>query len=85
MSGRVELPEALRRAVAADLEPVKPLPPPWVRVLWAAPLAALMAVGTLAYFGLRSDLQGAGVAMSWLPMVLQIWFGSSWVCAIVWA
>ena len=20
-----------------------------------------------------------------LPMVLQIWFGSSWVCAIVWA
>lgn len=75
MSGRVELPEAPRRAVAADIEPVKPLPLPWVRVLWAAPLAALMAVGTLAYFGLRSDLQGAGVAMSWLPMVLQITLG----------
>ncbi len=75
MSERVELPDALRRAVAADIEPVKPLPPPWVRILWAGPLAAVMAAGTLVYFGLQSDLQRAGVAMTWLPMVLQITLG----------
>ncbi len=75
MSERVPLPDALRRAVAADIEPVKPLPPPWVRILWAGPLAAVMAVGTLVYFELGSDLQGAGLAMSWLPMVLQITLG----------
>ncbi len=75
MSERVELPDALRRAVAADIEPVKPLPPPWVRILWAGPLAAVMAAGTLVYFGLQSDLQRADVAMTWLPMVLQITLG----------
>ncbi|MBD3854410.1 MAG: DUF1109 domain-containing protein, partial [Acidobacteria bacterium] len=30
------LPEALRRSIAADLEPVRPLPPAWRRTLQAA-------------------------------------------------
>lgn len=75
MSDRIELTEALRRAVAADIEPVKPLPPPWVRILWAGPLAVVMAVGTLVAFGLRSDLQGVEVVIAWLPMILQISLG----------
>ena len=75
MSERVPLPDDLRRAVAADMAPVKPLRAPWVRILWAVPLAVVMAVGVLTYFGLRSDLQGASVALSWLPMILQITLG----------
>jgi len=75
MSDRIELTEALRRAVAADIEPVKPLSPPWVRILWAGPLAVVMAVGTLVAFGLRSDLQGVEVVIAWLPMILQISLG----------
>jgi hypothetical protein len=75
MSERVSMPESLRDAVAADLEPVRPLPAPWLRVLWAVPLAVLLAATTLLYFGLRPDFEGLNDLLTWVPVLLQAALG----------
>ena len=68
------LPEPLRQAVAADMRPVKPLPPPGRRVLWALPLALILTVWTLLYFGIR-DLEPMGPYLAWVPLGLQVVLG----------
>jgi hypothetical protein len=75
MSDRVSLPESLRQAVAADLKPVRPLPAPWVRVLWAVPLAAVIVAAALIYFGTRPDFDGVGDTLTWVPVVMQVALG----------
>jgi hypothetical protein len=65
MSERLRPPEALRRAVAADIEPVKPLRAPAVRALEVAlwGLLALLLAPTM--FGLRDDAVALGAALTW--------------------
>jgi len=75
MKDRIRLPDSLRDAVAADLYPVRPLPAPWVRVLWAVPLAMLIAAAAIGYFGTRPDFQGLNDLMTWVPMVMQVALG----------
>lgn len=75
MSDHVPLPDSLRRAVAADLQPVRPLPAPWLRVLWAVPLGIAIAAVTLLYFGTRPDFEGLGDLLTWVPVLLQAALG----------
>jgi len=69
------LPDSLRDAVARDMAPVRPLPAPWIRVLWAVPIAAALLLTALLYFGLRSDVEAMGALLSWVPLVLEVAFG----------
>ncbi len=71
MSDQASISDSLRSAVAADLRPVRPLAPPWVRVLWALPIAVALSAGTLIYFGMRPDFEGLSDLMTWVPVVLQ--------------
>lgn len=75
MSDRIRLPDSLRDAVAADLYPVQPLPAPWVRVLWAVPLALLIAAAAIGYFGARPDFEGLDDLLTWVPVVMQVALG----------
>ena len=75
MSDRVSMPDALRDAVAADMRPVRPLAPPWMRVLWAVPIAVAIAAIVLLYFGLRPDYRGLEDVMTWVPVILQVALG----------
>ena len=70
-----DLPDSLRQAVAADIRPVRPLPPPWKRILWAVPLAVVLAVWTLIYFGTRPGLDELGPMLIWVPLGMQIVLG----------
>ncbi len=58
-------PDPLRRAVARDLRPVRPLAPPFRRALLLVPLALAIvaAVPLLNFF--RSDMKALGVFGSW--------------------
>jgi len=69
------LPDSLRSAVAADIRPVKPLAAPWLRVLWAVPIAVALLLTVFLYFGLRSDFEAMSVLLSWVPLVLEVAFG----------
>ncbi len=75
MGGSMRLPDSLRDAVSADLQPVQPLPAPWLRVLWAVPVAIVLSAGTLIYFGMRPDFEGLSDMMTWVPVVLQVALG----------
>ena len=66
------LPEALREAVANDLNPVRPLHPAWQRSLVVAVVATLVLASIL--FGFKMQLRGD---MDQLPMWL------SWGCAFL--
>ena len=68
------LPETLRQAVTADMGPVTPLSPPGRRVLWAVPLALVLTVWTILYFGIR-DLEPVGPYLAWVPLGLQVILG----------
>lgn len=69
------LPEELRQAIASDIEPVRPLSPPWKRMLWAVPIAAILFVLPLLYFGVRPDLTHLGPLLSWVPVGVQLMLG----------
>jgi hypothetical protein len=58
-------PESLRAAIAADLRPVRPLPPPSRRVLALAPVAALLLVAAPTVFWLRLDAPVLGWWALW--------------------
>lgn len=75
MSDRVSMPDSLRRTVEADLEPVRPLSSPWIRVLWAVPLAVAIAATTLLYFGMRPDFAGLNDVLTWAPSAMQVALG----------
>lgn len=71
------LPESLRRAVADDLAPVKPLPPVWMRTLSAVAVAALGLAVVVAAFKLtlRPDMGQLPMWLSWGCTALQLLVG----------
>lgn len=73
----IDLPENLRRAVAADFEPVRPLPPAWMRTLQAVAIAAV-ALGMMIIFfkiSLRPDMDQLPMWLSWGCTGLQLIVG----------
>jgi hypothetical protein len=64
-------PDELRRAVAADLRPVRSLVSPARRMLVTAAWVPLAIVLVLAFLGLRSDAQQLGWPMTWGPLIVE--------------
>ena len=71
MSGHTPLPDALRRALEADHRPVHALRPAPVRALWVALWAALALVVLPLLIGIRGDVAGLGLALSWGAAALE--------------
>lgn len=71
------VPAALRRAVEADLQPVRPLSPVWARTLVAAAVAAVGIGLVLAALKLtlRSDMGEIPIWLSWGCTALQFGVG----------
>ena len=71
------LPESLRRSISADLEPVRPLPPAWMRTLKAAAVAAVGLALVITIFKLspRADLEQIPMWLSWGCTALQLGVG----------
>jgi hypothetical protein len=65
------LPDALRRALEADHRPVHALRPAPVRVLWVALWTALALVVLPMLIGIRGDVAGLGLALSWGAAALE--------------
>jgi hypothetical protein len=59
------LPEALRRAILADLKPVKPLAPAHRRAILLVPWTLLALATFWSKFGFRPDLPRLGVVLAW--------------------
>lgn len=68
------MPPALRDAVARDLHPVAPLPPPTRRAVVLVPLALVLLVASSALFGVRVDSPRLGLLLTWGASVLQMAF-----------
>ena len=75
MSNEVLVPPALRRAIEADLRPVRPLASPWRRALGLVPIALVLLVISAAVFGLRVDSPDLGLSLTWGASVLQMLVG----------
>src|SRR4029453_17252228 len=73
-------PAELRQAIAADLSPVRPLPPPWRRALALAPFAAVLLVAAPLLFQFR-DLDALGWLLSWGASLVQAAAGVGLVAA----
>ncbi len=69
------VPEVLRRAVEAEMRPVKPLPPVWRRTLGVVAVAALAVAAALATYSLRYDLDAIPEWLSWGCSALQFIVG----------
>ncbi len=71
------LPEGLRRAVEDDFEPVRPLPPAWMRALQAVAVAALGLAAVIAIFklSLRPDMDQLPMWLGWGCTILQLVVG----------
>jgi len=71
------LPDSLRQAISDDLVPVKPLPPAWMRTLWAVAVAAIgLAVVITAFkLTLRPDMAQLPMWLSWGCTALQLVVG----------
>jgi hypothetical protein len=64
-------PEALMRAIAQDLSPVKPSPEPFHLALRMVPLALLISSLSLLAMGPRHDLEKLGPLLTWVASVAQ--------------
>jgi hypothetical protein len=71
------LPESLRQAISGNLAPVKPLPPVWMRTLYAAAFAAVgLGVVIIAFkYSLRPDMDQLPMWLSWGCTALQLAVG----------
>ena len=71
------LPEALRRSISDDFEPVRPLPPAWMRTLQAAAVAAVGLALVIFVFKLspRPDMEQLPMWLSWGCTTLQLGIG----------
>jgi hypothetical protein len=71
------LPDELRRALADDFAPVKPLPPVWMRTLYAVAVGAAGLAVVVAVFKLtlRSDMDQIPLWLSWGCTALQLVVG----------
>ena len=81
MSGSPQLPEALRRAVAADLRPVRPLRAPARRALDVALWAVVALLVAPLLFGVRHDARALGVMVTFGAAVLEVFAGLLLVAA----
>jgi len=72
MSGRGGLPERVRRAVAADLRPVRPLRPPARRALDVALWGVVALLAAPLLFGVRSDARVLGVMLTFGAALLEV-------------
>jgi len=71
------LPDGLRRAISDDFKPVKPLPPAWMRTLYAVAVAAAGLAVVVAAFKLtlRPDMDQIPMWLSWGCTALQLVVG----------
>ena len=81
MADEIEIPDALRAAVARDLRPLTPLAPPTARLVWVAPVAIAIVTATVAIFGLRRDAPQLGLPLTWIASGLQFLIGLALVAA----
>ena len=65
MDGSIKPPEALLRAIAQDLKPVRPSPRPHQLALRMAPIALLVSSVILLAVGLRADSGILGPLLTW--------------------
>jgi hypothetical protein len=63
--------ERVRRIVADDLRPVRPLFPPSYRVLVVLPIALLVAYAAATRYGRRDDFDHLGLVLTWGFSALQ--------------
>jgi hypothetical protein len=68
-------PPRLRAAIARDLAPVVPLPPPFARTISMVPLAVLLLVAAPLTFEFRTDLARLGWTLAWGLSIAQILIG----------
>lgn len=71
----VPTPAGLRRAIAADLRPVRPLPPAWRRALWLTLPAAVVLWSAWSRFGVRGDAALLGPVVLWAASGFQLLAG----------
>ena len=64
--------EQVRKEVARDLKPVRPLRPAWSSALIALPIALFLLSVVLIVYGLRSDAATIGTAPLWIPASLMV-------------
>ena len=71
------LPENLRRAISSDLAPVTPLPPVWLRTLYAVAVGAagLAAVVLVFKLSVRPDIDQLPMWLGWGCTALQLVVG----------
>ena len=71
------LPESLRQTISSDLAPVRPLPPAWMRTLYAVAVAAAGLAIVVAAFklSLRPDIEQLPMWLSWGCTALQLVVG----------
>ncbi len=69
------MPETLRRAVANDLKPVRPLPPLWRRSLAVGIVSLAVFAAALVAHGLRPDLLRLSVWIGWGATLLEALVG----------
>jgi hypothetical protein len=81
MADEIEIPAALRAAVARDLRPVRPLARPLARLVWVVPVAIAVVAATVAVFGVRRDAPQLGMALTWIASGLQLVLGLTLVAA----
>ena len=75
------IPGELRARIAADYEPVRPLPSPFARGLMVAPFAILALIAAPIFFHVRSDADRLGLTMVWGASLFQAGFGFSVIIA----
>jgi hypothetical protein len=64
--------EKLKKDLAGDFAPVKPLKESWKRALWILPITMLFMEFTLAVFHLRTDYAAIGLPVLWIFCSIQV-------------
>lgn len=70
------LPNGLRKAIASDHQPVRPLPPTWMRTMLAVAIMAVVLAFVLAQASLRPDIDQLPMWLSWGCSTLQLVLGA---------
>jgi Negative regulator of sigma F len=65
-------PKELLDAVARDLRPVRPLPPPVKRALALAPVSLALLLGAPLLWGFRANLEVLGPSLAWCPSLALV-------------
>lgn len=79
--GTIQMPAALREAIARDLRPVSALAPPARRILPIVPVALALLFAAPILFGLRRDAPAIGVFLAWIASSLQALLGLTLIAA----